>query len=229
MSKPFRMISRGQVWYLVDSDMKDYDGSIQGKDRPVLIVSNDVCNLNSPVVHVVPITSKPKNYLPTHVTFFDKFQQTVLCEQCRPVKESLFHEKSYYKYSLSEEIMEQVNTALMVQFGLNVLPNSDKFWKSVEHVIRDKVKESVDIAMTARSQPDLDKINEIVDNTIDQMDIPKIKTSRKTWTKEEKQELVDYCYKYGYEDAAKHYGLKLGSIYTTKWRFEKELNDGKNT
>lgn len=227
MNKQFRTVSRGQVWYLVDPNSKDYDGSIQGKDRPVLVVSNDVCNLNSPVVHVCPITSKPKTNLPTHVTFFDKFQQTILCEQCRPVKETLFHENSYYKYSLSEDIMELVNVSLMIQFGLNVMPNSDKFWKSVEQIIRSKVKESIDVAMTMRTQPDLDRITTVVDDTLREVkiEIPQGKTthSPRKWTPEEKKEFVEYCYKHGYESAASHYNMKLGSIYTTKWRFEKEL------
>ena len=43
------------------------DSSVQGGNRPVLIVSNDINNSVSTVVTVLPMTSKPKKlYLPTH-------------------------------------------------------------------------------------------------------------------------------------------------------------------
>ena len=57
---------RMEVWY---AGLDRMTGSfVQGGNRPVLIVSNDVNNAVSPLVTVIPMTSKPKKmYLPTHV------------------------------------------------------------------------------------------------------------------------------------------------------------------
>ena len=47
---------------------QDDDGSLQSGIRPVLIVSNDKANEYSPVITIIPITSKlGKKALPTHV------------------------------------------------------------------------------------------------------------------------------------------------------------------
>lgn len=57
---------RMEVWY---AGLDRMAGSfVQGGNRPVLIVSNDVNNSVSPLVTVIPMTSKPKKmYIPTHV------------------------------------------------------------------------------------------------------------------------------------------------------------------
>lgn len=61
------MCRNGDIfWAQLDEDMDG--GSLQTGFRPVLIVSNDKANQFSPVVTIVPITSKMgKNKLPTHV------------------------------------------------------------------------------------------------------------------------------------------------------------------
>lgn len=47
---------------------KDADGSLQAGGRPVLVVSNNKANEFSPVITIIPITSKMgKANLPTHV------------------------------------------------------------------------------------------------------------------------------------------------------------------
>lgn len=255
MCKQYRKISRGQVWFLVDPKADDYDGSIQGKNRPVVIVSNNSCNQSSPVIHAVPLTTQTKNNLPTHVHFNDgKFDQIILCEQCRPVKESLFYDKSYYKYTLSEDTMQRVDEALATQFGLSlVMPNSERFWKSVEQMIRLKVKEAVNAAKV--SAIDIGKLSTLlsvaVDDEIEKESITegfvmlnkeecesikkeqtnlvaKIDTikTKNIWTTETKKDFCDTYYKYGPQAAADKYDIKLGSAYRLKWNFKKELKDG---
>ena len=167
MCKTYRKVSRGQVWFLVDPKADDYDGSIQGKNRPVVVVSNNTCNENSPIIHIVPLTTATKNHLPTHVHFNDgKFDQTALCEQLRPVKESLFYDKSYYKYTLSDDVMQKVDEAIAIQLGLSlVMPNAERFWKSVEQVIRFKVKEA--IQTTKVSAIDISKVSCLLTKAVD--------------------------------------------------------------
>lgn len=255
MCKQYRKVSRGQVWFLADPKSDNYDGSIQGKNRPVIVVSNNNCNQNSPVVHVVPLTTQIKNNLPTHVYFNDgKFEQIALCEQVRPVKEALFYDKSYYKYTLSEDLMQKIEEALAIQFGLSlVMPNSERFWKSVEQMIRLKVKEAIsaskvsaiDISklsaiMNQAMDDELDKIVEkpivVPDNPpksniteqfvakFDTKDLP-LKT-KNVWTTETKRDFCDTYYKYGPQAAADKYNVKIGSAYRLKWNFEKEFKNG---
>lgn len=73
------MISRGDIFMARLSADED-GGSIQEGRRPILIISNDLANKHSPVVTIVPITSKlRKKQLPTHV----------LIEGCGTVKKSI--------------------------------------------------------------------------------------------------------------------------------------------
>lgn len=170
MCKPYRKVSRGQVWFLVDQDVPavHYKDSIQGKNRPWLIVSNDTCNQSSTIYTVVPLTTACKSNLPVHVQYNDNDKlQTVLCEQLRSVPERLFFNSgSYYKYTLSDEIMRQVDEALSVQLGLSLLmPNSERFWSSVEQMIRIKVKESIKSAKV--ESIDISKISTMLLNSVD--------------------------------------------------------------
>ena len=58
------MIHRGHIYY---AQLEEGVGSEQEGHRPVLVVQNDVGNLRSRTIIVIPITSQIKNMLPTHV------------------------------------------------------------------------------------------------------------------------------------------------------------------
>lgn len=166
MNKDFRKISRGQIWFLVDSDLPSvhYQDSVQGKNRPWLIVSNNLCNQNSTVYTVVPLTTAAKSDLPTHVTYKDGDRiQTILCEQLRTIPERLLYNSgSNYKYTLSEELMQSVDEALAIQLAITlVMPNADRFWKSIESMIRLKVKETLNYCKM--DAYDVSKIAAIID------------------------------------------------------------------
>ena len=241
MCKPTCKVRRGQVWFLVDPKSDYYDGSIQGKNRPVLIVSNNCCNENSPVVHVIPITTANKSPMPTHVAFNDgKFEQTILCEQLRPVKESLFYDRSYYKYSLSDDTMQKVDEAIAIQLGLSlVMPNSERFWKSVEQMIRYKVKdaircskvEALDISklsclLTKAVDESLEEpVKEAsVVEEVDKESVP-IKKKKNRWTTKNKRDFINIYLEDGPQKAADKFDIELGSAYRLKWRIEKELKE----
>ena len=59
-------IRRGDLYY---AELDPIVGSEQAGTRPVLVVSNDVGNQYSPVIVIVPITSRRmgRKRLPTHV------------------------------------------------------------------------------------------------------------------------------------------------------------------
>ena len=239
MCKPISKVRRGQVWFLVDPK-GDYDGSIQGKNRPVVVVSNNSCNENSPVIHVVPITTANKNSLPTHVKFNDgKFEQTILCEQLKPVKESLFYDRSYYKYSLSDDTMQMVDEAIANQLGLSlVMPNSERFWKSVEQMIRYKVKDAIRCSKVEAL--DISKLSclltKVVDDSLEEpvkeapavephKEFVPIKKKKNRWTTKNKQDFINIYLEDGPQKAADKFDIELGSAYRLKWRIEKELKE----
>ena len=61
------------------------DSHVQGGRRPVIVVSNEVANKYSPIVSVIPLTSKVrKRRLPTHVSLCAAglpVRSLALCEQ----------------------------------------------------------------------------------------------------------------------------------------------------
>lgn len=111
---------RGQVWYVDDNYIAQ--GSIQGKSRPYLVVSNDACNRFSPVIHMAPLTTQSKKESqPTHVKIFNPRTQKdnwVLCEQAMPKSVPHIKDVSDYWFTLSKETMDEVNKALAIQFAL---------------------------------------------------------------------------------------------------------------
>ena len=58
-------IARGMI---VMVDLPLGNGSVQGGTRPAVVISNDKGNKFSPVLIVVPLTSRVKKYMPTHHT-----------------------------------------------------------------------------------------------------------------------------------------------------------------
>ncbi len=108
------ILKRGDVFYanLVEN------GSIQGGIRPVIIISNDMNNKFSTVVHVIPVTSKVKKKLPVHVlinknNIFSSDSQA-LVEQLTTINKNDLCEK---KGSLPKDIIEKIETAIRIQLG----------------------------------------------------------------------------------------------------------------
>lgn len=109
-------IWRGDIWL---ADLRNGTiGSEQGKVRPVVVVQNNIGNKHSPTVTVVPVTSKTKNKLPTHVLIYNSclpILSTALVEQIRTIDKSRFIKRVG---RLSEEIMSKINNAIAIQMGL---------------------------------------------------------------------------------------------------------------
>ena len=111
-------IRRGDIYY---ADLSPVVGSEQGGVRPVLIVQNDVGNKYSPTVIAAAITSKTdKNKMPTHIDVLaDEFglekNSVILLEQIRTLDKKRLREKMGH---LDENVMNEVNSAISVSFGL---------------------------------------------------------------------------------------------------------------
>ena len=111
-------IKRGDIFY---ADLSPVIGSEQGGLRPVLIVQNDVGNRYSPTVIAAAITSKQtKAKLPTHLDISGpdaglSKDSVVLLEQIRTLDKKRLREKMGH---LDESVMDKVNSAISVSFGL---------------------------------------------------------------------------------------------------------------
>lgn len=112
------VIKRGDIFY---ADLSPVIGSEQGGVRPVLIVQNDIGNKYSPTVIASAITSQiNKAKLPTHIELSAKDyglpkDSVILLEQIRTIDKKRLREKIGH---LDDELMEKVNDALGISFGL---------------------------------------------------------------------------------------------------------------
>jgi mRNA interferase MazF len=111
-------IKRGDIYY---ADLSPVIGSEQGGIRPVLVIQNDVGNKYSPTTIVSAITSQiNKAKLPTHVEIsateygLNK-DSVVLLEQVRTIDKRRLREKIGH---FDDDMMEKVNEALKISFGL---------------------------------------------------------------------------------------------------------------
>lgn len=120
-------IKRGDI-YLVDLGYNE-GTSMQSKVRACIIVSNNRANQYSPVIHVVPVTTKNKNKLPTHIKVgVDSGLQQ---ESVAMAEQTVFVCKSSVLKKIGEVgsiILDKLDMALAIQFGL-----ADKINKILEY------------------------------------------------------------------------------------------------
>jgi len=124
------MCKRGDIFY---ADLSPVVGSEQGGLRPVLIIQNDVGNRYSPTVIAAAITSRTgKAKLPTHIDVGVGSTSSVggempgltrdsviLLEQVRTIDKRRLREKMGH---LDDAMMDRVNVAIAVSFGLGERP-----------------------------------------------------------------------------------------------------------
>lgn len=113
-------IRRGDIFYVRATG--ETEGSEQRPGRPAVIVSNDMCNQNSPVVEVVYLTGQKKTLLPTHVSILAKIPSTALCEQVSSVSVDRLGE--FVKRCTKKEL-EEINKALKISLGISETPRVD--------------------------------------------------------------------------------------------------------
>ena len=112
------IVKRGDIYY---ADLSPVVGSEQGGVRPVLIIQNDIGNKYSPTVIAAAITSRiNKAKMPTHIELCAKEyglnkDSVILLEQIRTIDKKRLREKIG---CLDNELMNEVNEALSVSFGL---------------------------------------------------------------------------------------------------------------
>lgn len=112
-------VKRGDIYY---ADLSPVVGSEQGGIRPVLIIQNDTGNRYSPTVIAAAITSQTgKARLPTHIALPANEScglnrdSIILLEQVRTLDKKRLRERMGH---VEEQVMEKVDTAIAVSFGL---------------------------------------------------------------------------------------------------------------
>ena len=110
-------VKRGDIFY---ADLSPVVGSEQSGIRPILIIQNDVGNKYSPTVIGVPITSKIKVNMPTHIEIMgSKYglekKSVILAEQIRTLDKSRLKEKVG---NIDKKTMEKVKKAIEISCGL---------------------------------------------------------------------------------------------------------------
>lgn len=110
-------ICRGDVCFV---EFNSNEGSIQSGARPAVVVQNNIGNKYSPTVLVVPLTSKSKKPLPTHVILPRgeaglPQQSTLMAEQIQVVNKTQI--KSFIG-TLSERCIKQMNEAVRASLAL---------------------------------------------------------------------------------------------------------------
>ena len=120
-------VKRGDIYY---ADLSPVVGSEQGGIRPVLIIQNDIGNKFSPTVIAAAITSKTdKSKLPTHIDVYaEKYglarDSVILLEQIRTLDKKRLKEKMGH---LDDDLMNRVNNAITVSFGLEAPVPAQQF------------------------------------------------------------------------------------------------------
>ncbi len=109
-------ITRGDVWTV---DLEPVRGSEMSKQRPCVVVSNDIANRYSPVVTVVAVTSRaPKKPYPFMVEIPASAKMPkkswVTCAHIRTVDKDRL---SRLVAQLDSPTIEKVNEALAEQLG----------------------------------------------------------------------------------------------------------------
>lgn len=107
---------KGEIYM---ADLGEDEGSLQAGIRPVIIVSNNAANEHSPVITVIPMTTKSKKRLPTHVCVQNcglAKPSMALAEQITSINKSQITKKMG---SIQQTIYEeQVATAIRIQLSM---------------------------------------------------------------------------------------------------------------
>ena len=128
-------IKRGDIYY---ADLSPVVGSEQSGIRPILIIQNDIGNKYSPTIIGVPITSKAKINMPTHIAIEgNKYglekDSIILAEQIRTLDKSRLKEKVG---KLDNKILNDVKKAIEISCGFR---GKVTFEQYIEY-LRDKLK-----------------------------------------------------------------------------------------
>lgn len=116
MINQVNQVKRGALFF---AKLADVGGRVQNGMRPVLVIQNNAGNKFSQTTIVVPLTSRNKKSLPTHIRVGKEnglsTNSTILAEQIICIDKAQI---GRFVGQLPESIMKQVDRALAVSIGL---------------------------------------------------------------------------------------------------------------
>ena len=94
-----------------------FDGSVQGKTRPVIIMSNDLANEHSTCLLAIPCTTSEKKSMPTHTTFEinNNVYSTALAENLMSINVNRLGD---YMGMMDDDLLTRLEYTVMVALGL---------------------------------------------------------------------------------------------------------------
>ena len=113
-----QQINRGDI-YMANLPMTG--NSIQGGLRPIIICSNSIACKYSSVLQYIPLTSRPKKWMPTHVEVEVsvetglRVKSIAMCEQINLVSTKDFLEKIG---KCSNYTINKLDKGILIQLGL---------------------------------------------------------------------------------------------------------------
>lgn len=139
---------RGQVWFLEEpaeeTERKLAKGChLEAKSRPWLIVSIDDANHHASILNVVPLSLSADTSKSYHVAFTNDFGKTnaICVEQITTKSMRDFNDRGTYKFTVTDEVMQEVAAALGNQLGISIaMPNLDSIVKVIEKIAQEKMK-----------------------------------------------------------------------------------------
>ncbi|MDF2950532.1 MAG: ndoA [Anaerocolumna sp.] len=111
------IIKRGDIFY-IDIKNDELDPHKQIGCRPCIIISNDMNNKHNSRVQYIPLTSRDKKYIPTHVILKTteglQKESIALCECIDGISKAYIKEKIGH---VSEEDMIKIENAMDIQLN----------------------------------------------------------------------------------------------------------------
>ena len=127
-----RKIKRGDIYH---ANFYHIIGCEQDEVRPVVVIQNEMANEYSPVVLIVPLTSRvyPKPKLDTHVYISKNGKIThdsiIQMEQIRVLDKSRL---GSYICSLGDKKLQEIDKALICSFQIDIVSYIDNLIKKEE-------------------------------------------------------------------------------------------------
>lgn len=110
-------VRRGEVFWSRTVETDSAGDPFMGKIRPVVVVSNEKANQYSNYITVVPVTSKEKKPLPTHVNIHvNMIEGTAVCENIIAINKQWLES---FCGELNETTMRELDNALRLQLALD--------------------------------------------------------------------------------------------------------------
>lgn len=249
--KDLMRVRRGDVFFCKSNTASE--GSVESKNRPVVVVSNDKGNSTSTTCVVCPITSRDETTLPVHVKYHTDKPQVILCEQIKTVTMNSL--RDYYGH-LSDEIMKKVDKALRIQLDLlcveDAYPDSEDNSPSVSDkvVITPYVSTTSEITPNTVSDPStntssvpantnhperrmtqIEKFNAKYNMNAQAPASPKTpepfdySRSKYFKTEDEMREFLKDCDKLSAEAVAKKWSMAVKHVYNQKYLVKRRLGE----